>query len=95
MPVAYRIIRFEGSEDAILRQMKNSIVNEIKIEMVDLTVCIKDRLDDPCEEGFWDTCKPCLVDGFITQAQFDSLRKSKGYETEEERVDRLLKDLSI
>lgn len=77
MPVVYRVIRFEGSEDAILRQMKNSIVNEIKVEMADLTVCIKDRLDDPCEEGFWDTCKPCSADGFITQAQLESWRKKQ------------------
>jgi hypothetical protein len=64
----YRIIKIEGDEEAVDNQLFHSITNDIKVNFPwDLTVSIKDRNDDPCESGFFDSCQP--TNGFQTQKQ--------------------------
>lgn len=64
----YRIIKIEGSEEAVDNQLFHSITNNVRVDFPwDLTVSIKDRNDDPCEAGFFDSCKS--TQGFQTEEQ--------------------------
>lgn len=66
--VVYRIIKFEGTEEAVNHQLMSSIMDNIVSEpSKDLTISIKDRNDDPNERGFFDSCRQ--VKGMATRAQ--------------------------
>lgn len=57
MATVYRIIKIEGTEEAINFQLHNSVLAGMKYVNNDkITITIKDRNDDPCEKGFFDDC---------------------------------------
>lgn len=78
MPVVYRIIKYEGTQEAIDHQLSKSIApGFICKPNPEITITIKDRNDDPNEYGFFSSCIPSPVNGMITKEQ---LRKHLGIE---------------
>lgn len=57
MPVVYRIIKYEGTEEALEGQIDDSVAEGfIYNPRTNVTITIKDRNDDPNEQGFFDSC---------------------------------------
>ena len=78
MAVVYRIIRFEGTEEAIKNQLANSVANNMSYQIGnDLVMVVKDRVDDPNEKGFFDSCDNVRFQGVITQRHFDKIREEQ------------------
>lgn len=67
----YRIIKFEGTEEALDFQLGHSVQPGFKYQVnKDLTITIKDRNDDPNERTFFDDVKIAPVMGMITADQY-------------------------
>lgn len=78
MAVVYRIIRFEGTQEAIERQLSSSVANGMTFEIgKDLVMTVKDRTEDPNEQGFFDSCSNIRFHGVLTQGQFDQMREEQ------------------
>lgn len=78
MAVVYRIIRFEGTEEAIKHQLENSAVSDASYQIGhDLVMSVKDRTEDPNEQGFFDSCNNIRFRGVITQRRFDQVREEQ------------------
>lgn len=73
----YRIIKFEGTQEALDQQLGHSVQQGFKYEpSKDLTITIKDRNDDPNERTFFDDVKIAPVVGMITADQYKEHCKS-------------------
>jgi len=72
----YRIIKFEGTEEALKFQLGHSIQPGKYQVNKDLTITIKDRNDDPNEHTFFDDVKIVPVMGMITADQYKEHCKS-------------------
>lgn len=82
MAVVYRIIRFEGTEEAIKNQLASSVANDMTFEIgKDLVMSVKDRTEDPNEQGFFDSCSNIRFHGVLTQNQFNQVREEQAKAT--------------
>lgn len=78
MAVVYRIIRFEGTEEAIKHQLENSVVSDASYQIGDdLVMSVKDRPEDPNQRGFFDSCEVIRFCGVLTQKQFNQAREEQ------------------
>ena len=67
----YRIIKYEGTEEALAYQLDHSVQPGFKYEVgKDLTITVKDRNDDPNEGTFFNDVKIAPVLGMITAEQY-------------------------
>lgn len=69
--IIYRIIKYEGTEEALAFQLDHSVQPGFKYQVnKDLTITVKDRNDDPNESTFFDDVKMAPVLGMITAEQY-------------------------